>query len=289
MAVERDPSPADLKARRTSPDWQDRYQALEQARELPTASRIQVAELFLNDENAWVRSLAAQLAATPNSPARRSRRGIVREVDQILHGAQLSFDQRWRLIRLFEETEESGSTAQLGLAVDRASRVVTAALSEPRRADAHLRQLDLFLRHIAMYVRPVPVANESRRLTEVVESALSAFRIDASLKLDDSLSVRSEAVDRAIKELAQNALDAGSRRFEVEAAARNAHVVIQIKNDGPALRPTDVDALFRAWFTTRVGHAGLGLYLARAAVTEVGGNIVLTEASPVSFEISLPR
>lgn len=280
---------ADLKARRASADWEDRYRALEQARQLPSGVRAEVAGLFLNDENPWVKSLAAQLVTQPGAPARRSRRGIVREVDQILHGAHLSFDQRWKLIRLFEEVEESGSTAQLGLAVDRAARLVTAALSEPARADVHLHQLDEFLRHVATYVRPMPVSSDSGPLADVVRKALSAFALDASLPAPRDVSVRADALDRALRELAQNALDAGSGHIDVRDDSVNGQVLVEVKNNGPVLTRVDADALFRPWFTTRVGHAGLGLYLARAAVTEAGGSIVLASLSPVAFEITLPH
>jgi len=278
-----------LKARRSSTDWQDRYQALEEARQLPAAGRAEVAEAFVKDENAWVRSLASQLVAVPGTPARRSRRGIVREVDQIVHGAHLSFDQRWRLIRLFEEAEESGSTAQLGLAVDRASRLVTAALSEPHRSAHYMRQLDAFLRHVAMYVRPVPVASESAVFNEVVKNVLSAFDLRTSVTGGNSLRVRGDALDRALREIAQNALDAGSSHLQIQGDIRDGHVVVGVTNDGARLAPAEIDGLFRAWYTTRVGHAGLGLYLARAALNEAGGSIILADPVPVAFEITMPR
>lgn len=281
---------AELKVLRGSSDWQERYHALEEARDLPASSRVEVAELFVADENAWVRSLAKQLMAPPGTPARRSRRGIVREVDQVLHGAFLTFDQRSKLIRLFEEAEESGSTAQLGLAVDRASRLVTAALSEPGKTERYLRQLDAFLSHVAMYVRPVPVRKDTEPLNYVIERSLSAFSLRTSVTITSHLDVRADALERALKELAQNAIDAGADRVDIRGDVRNGNVVVELTNNGAELPPQHTQALFQPWFTTRAGHAGLGLYLARAAVSEVGGStLLLSGSAPVVFEVTLPR
>src|SRR5437773_4382288 len=142
-----------------SDSWEERYRALERARGLNIATRRQVASAFLDDSNQWVRNLAERILRSGQRPARKSRRGIVMEIDNVLKGAKLSGPQRARLIELYEEAEQLGAFGYLALAMDRAARLMTETVHS-NESSGKLRMLQVFFRHIADYTKPPEVGTE---------------------------------------------------------------------------------------------------------------------------------
>src|SRR5688572_22424836 len=108
-AVSRSPEIAALVEAARSDSWEQRYRALERSRGLAVGPRREVASAFLDDSNSWVRNLAERILRSGQRPPRRSRRGIVMEIDNVLKGAKLSAPQRSRLVELYEEAEQLGA------------------------------------------------------------------------------------------------------------------------------------------------------------------------------------
>jgi signal transduction histidine kinase len=280
---------ADLLARRRkSTRWEDRYSALEEARRLPYKLRVEVASLFLADDNAWVRGLAERLVSATPSVRHRTRRGIAHEVDQVLRGAGITLSQRTSLLRLFEETEEAGSFAYLGLAADRAARLVTGALSEETAKEDYIRQLETFLQHIAAYAKPTPLAEKWVSLGEALAGSGRHPSLPIRQERIANSRVNADAVRVILDELQRNARDAGATEVRLDSVASNGHVAINIGNDGSDISEAISTRLFSPWFTTRPGRAGLGLYLAQAASEQAGGRMHLVSLSPPAFEVLLP-
>jgi signal transduction histidine kinase len=75
--------------------------------------------------------------------------------------------------------------------------------------------------------------------------------------------------------LLSNALDAARSRvgFSTRLDADRNEATWTIRDDGPGIGPDLADNLFRPFFTTRAGHSGLGLALARKLVDLHGGQI----------------
>src|SRR5258708_34871651 len=151
----------------SSATWQERYEALQSALNLPVALRRRVAERFLSDSNSWVHELATRIAQ-PSRSSFGHRFPSVGNLDAIARASQLTLDQRIALIQLLEDASQSGGLDYLALAADRASRLVTNALSDGEvAARATLVALQRFLRHVGYYARP---SMQGRALTSVASA-----------------------------------------------------------------------------------------------------------------------
>jgi signal transduction histidine kinase len=75
--------------------------------------------------------------------------------------------------------------------------------------------------------------------------------------------------------LAANAGEAAQARVVIRAAARPqaGEVEWTFSDDGPGVKPEQAELLFTPFFTTKAGHSGLGLALARKLVDLHGGCI----------------
>jgi len=78
--------------------------------------------------------------------------------------------------------------------------------------------------------------------------------------------------------LLENALEAmqewdGSARLTIDTALEQAGYLLAVENAGPGIAAADCERLFAPFFTTRPGHVGLGLHLARGLVTSMGGTL----------------
>jgi two-component system sensor histidine kinase RegB len=98
------------------------------------------------------------------------------------------------------------------------------------------------------------------------------------------------ALTQVLENLVRNGLDAAPEsRVRVGAErAGDGTVRVQVADDGPGMSS---DALARAgepFFTTKdVGHGmGLGLYLSRAVVEQLGGTFELRSTTGVGTEVS---
>ncbi|HTS87726.1 MAG TPA: ATP-binding protein [Gemmatimonadales bacterium] len=82
-------------------------------------------------------------------------------------------------------------------------------------------------------------------------------------------------------------------RIVMAAGTRDGAVEILVENNGPALDPRAAQRAFEPFFTTRPGHLGLGLPVARWLVERMGGSLALTgageaEGGAVVVQLLLP-
>lgn len=276
-----------LAALRTDPSWRERYSALEAASRLPLPLQRSVAEQYLTDANRWVRELAAHLAFPSVRHASRDRPGAGR-LDSITRGSRLNLDQRAALLELIEDAQELGSLDYLALTADRASRLVTNALSDGRGAIAeNLGALQRLLRHVGYYARPRTPSTETTALREVVGLVQRSVGLPVDSENSDFV-VNHDVMQTVLEELAINAKDADASRLTIAVSQDIGELQLRCFNDGDALEAGMSAALFDPWFTTRVGHAGLGLWIAQDQLQRVGGSVALVSVSPVEFHVSLP-
>jgi len=269
-----------------SDSWEQRYRALERSRSLAVGLRREVASAFLADSNSWVRNLAERIVRSGQRPARRSRRGIVMEIDNVLKGAKLSSPQRSRLIELYEEAEQLGAFGYLALAMDRAARLVTETAAPSGSSDPPIRTLQTFFRHIANYTKPPELDTKTVRIGEVVAEPQWPITVEFDGSTD--VRVNAAALRVIVEELSANAFEANAKRLRIVATSQVESVDLLIGDDGSGIDEDSEPHVFEPWFTTRVGHAGLGLTLAQAAAEAVGGAGYLTSAHPAGFSFSLP-
>jgi signal transduction histidine kinase len=172
------------------------------------------------------------------------------------------------------------------------------------------------------------VAQESERLSDLVERALAATRIDESprfapvspgelaVSATDLMRARAarrrvevgcrvdgdlpearwdgEAVRRALLNLLDNAVKHGREggHIEVRVSSAGDHVRLGVTDDGPGIGPSHRDGVFRRFTrgATDAPGAGLGLYLVDQVARAHGGRVdlVTEEGRGSTFALVLP-
>jgi len=90
--------------------------------------------------------------------------------------------------------------------------------------------------------------------------------------------------------LLRNSLDAlkSVRRgglIRIIAVTANGQMEVSIEDDGPGIPPDILPTIGQAFFTTRPNQIGLGLYLARALLEQVGGKIIVGNRRPKGAKV----
>lgn len=121
---------------------------------------------------------------------------------------------------------------------------------------------------------------------ECVERATACARVQAAVTLatdagPHEIEVDVSEVALAIRCLVENAAEAtgAGGRVKVSARAVGLDFVVEVTDDGPGVADVARDKIFRAFHTTRDGHAGLGLSIARRVARRYGGDVVLRPAA----------
>lgn len=101
------------------------------------------------------------------------------------------------------------------------------------------------------------------------------------------------AVQQALVNLGQNAIDAvrglPDAWVRIECEATEDAVRVVVVDNGPGLADEIRAHLFEPFRTTKAGGTGLGLSLSRELVLQSGGELLLREGAPTTWEIVLPR
>jgi signal transduction histidine kinase len=123
------------------------------------------------------------------------------------------------------------------------------------------------------------------------------LRLHSNSSMDD-LPGRLSAADAVtiVGNLLDNALDAvermpaDRRRVDLLFEEREDRLVIGVRDYGAGLPVTAMDRLFARGFSSKSAHAGVGLTLAAAAVTEARGTITVERHTQgTTFEVTIPR
>jgi len=122
--------------------------------------------------------------------------------------------------------------------------------------------------------------NLSAVLEEVAAGARrSGAAVDVDVPETLTLSLRSNAVRRAITNLVDNARR-HAHRVALAAITQGRMVFVTVDDDGPGIPPERRESVFRPFESDAAGGTGLGLTIARDIVRAHGGEIVL-EDSPL--------
>ncbi|MBN2286099.1 MAG: HAMP domain-containing histidine kinase [Tissierellales bacterium] len=169
------------------------------------------------------------------------------------------------------------------------------------------------------------ICEESKRLNALVEELLTLSRIEShtyekELKVYNLTDMIKEYLQKirgyAIKENKELILSVNEDRIEVKVsdallsavvinivsnAIKYAHsyaevslftkgnsAVIKIRDDGSGIDEKDLPHIFERFYKGKKGHFGLGLSIAKSAVTSMGGEITVYNNQGAVFEISLP-
>jgi signal transduction histidine kinase len=96
----------------------------------------------------------------------------------------------------------------------------------------------------------------------------------------------------AVRCLIENAVEALGRSgvVQVKASAQASRYVIQVEDAGAGIAESQRKAVFDAFFSTKPGHAGLGLSIARRIAERYDGAVVLRETATgttIALELGL--
>jgi two-component system NtrC family sensor kinase len=168
--------------------------------------------------------------------------------------------------------------------------------------DDQLRRIQGILRELVDFSRPASRHRSRVHLHEAIDAALNIAkyykrtkgkRIETDYAPDvPAIRTMRDALVQVLLNLILNAMDAapkgGTIRLETSADARC--VRVRIVDNGPGIDPEHRSSLFRPYFTTKENGTGLGLFVSRALVEEMGGRLVpeCSEPGYTVFSVVLP-
>ena len=92
--------------------------------------------------------------------------------------------------------------------------------------------------------------------------------------------------------LVLNAIDATGKggRIHLEGRGAGTEVILSVEDDGRGISPGDRDRLFQPYFTTKPQGTGLGLFVSRQVVEEMGGRLTFRSepGQGATFLVHLP-
>ena len=243
----------------------------------------------------------------------------------------LHFNQMTRVLR--ERAAEQGRFAAAGaLLADVAHEVnnplmAIGALAESRLQDKGLpdelrEEIDQMLRQsrragkllsgLLRFVRPTDGRQTAVVVHDVIRGALDLVNhqlVALHIELDVALARESPAVmgdparmEQVFVNLLSNAIDAmrnqsGPRRLTVSSIVRGGKIGISVVDSGAGVPPELADQVFRPFVSTKgKSGTGLGLYISRQIVREMGGDLILAGQGPsegarfvATFPIAMPE
>ena len=101
-----------------------------------------------------------------------------------------------------------------------------------------------------------------------------------------------ERITRVVHNLLSNALKHGRDVVRLRAHAEDGEVIVDVKNDGPPIPESSMEAIFEPlWTSNRTTGLGFGLFIVREVVSAHGGTVAVrsSEAEGTTFTVRLPR
>jgi signal transduction histidine kinase len=83
-----------------------------------------------------------------------------------------------------------------------------------------------------------------------------------------------------IEELVSNAMESATSKVEIHVDVDEIHALIQVQDDGPGLSAECLAAAWRAFYSSKPGHSGLGLNVAAKVARLHGAEIALGNRHP---------
>ena len=140
-----------------------------------------------------------------------------------------------------------------------------------------LDEIQDFLCPLTLNRQTVDLAGLASQLTEAARRCYPHLQLTAQSDQPVMVSADPDRMAQVGKSLLANACQAARRHvtFETSVDPLSGNIQWCIRDDGPGISPEVSARLFRPFFSTRSGHAGLGLALAQKLVLLHGGRISL--------------
>lgn len=158
------------------------------------------------------------------------------------------------------------------------------------------------IRELIDFSRPTATEVVSVRLGEVVDEALGVAKYYQRTK-DRAISTAIDPaippirasrdhIQQIILNLVMNAIDATNKggAIAIEAGLDEGSIVLSVTDDGRGIAIADRCRIFQPYFTTKPQGTGLGLYISRQIVEELGGtlNYHTEEGRGTKFIVRIP-
>ena len=153
--------------------------------------------------------------------------------------------------------------------------------AEVRRVDQTVIDLLRFSRPVPPRLRPTSLGALARDVVEPLRRAHPSVELALDVPEELVLQLDERMIGTALENLVSNALQAvEGRGTRVLVAARReaTGMVIEVRDDGPGVPPTQREEVFEPFFTTKTRGTGLGLPIARKNAEAHGGSLVLDDA-----------
>lgn len=168
-------------------------------------------------------------------------------------------------------------------------------LKESRRLGRLVTDFLDFAKPRAPELRPVPVQDLIDSVVMLVSQTVARSMVDIEIKLADDLPAiqcDAEQIKQVLLNLLLNAVQAMPEggTVIVTATEESGLIAIRIQDNGPGIKPSDVDSIYDPFFMTRTNGTGLGLAVAYQIVQQDGGDLLLEQnsASGARFAMLLP-
>jgi len=171
---------------------------------------------------------------------------------------------------------------------------------EASRAARIVQNLLLFARHYPPERRPCSLAEQVRRVIELIGYQLEQdqIRIETDIESSPPVWADENQMQQVVLNLVQNAHQAmvkqdGERLVTVRVRAAGATVTLEVLDTGPGIEPESLSRLFDPFFTTKPPGegSGLGLSVSYGIVTEHKGRLRgenRTDRRGAIFTVELP-
>jgi signal transduction histidine kinase len=119
------------------------------------------------------------------------------------------------------------------------------------------------------------------RVVQVEQAALEAAGVTTSIEGEapNPVEVDVDAVERTLRNLLRNAVEAGADTVTVCVSATDQMMEVMVADNGPGMSQDQAAQAFDPFFTTKASGTGLGLAIGRQELEEIGG-ILDHESSP---------
>lgn len=244
------------------------------------------------DRESWE---AAYVAQSFDAAVGRLCRGLLHNLNGVVQAFAMQVDL---MEIMFPRAEALLAEVESSLVVPEAAGVQLAALRDLLRSRADfvgpaqdkVREGQEILRRVTSLAAFSASLRQGRvTLNDLVQSGLTFLagspfckhNVAKELRLAPDLpplaGMQAE-IFQVLTILLENALEAmqdwdGPARLTIDTVLDQAGYLLAVENVGLGLAATDCERVFAPFFTTRSGHAGLGLHLARRLLTAMGGTI----------------
>lgn len=246
----------------------------------------------------------AYLAQSQDAALGRMFRGIIHNLSGIIQVFSLHTDLSGMMLSkamaVLEQMRQAGPSPELDTLYDLLARRAEslAQMQDKVQQSQQILQRTAILPDFRQLPGTAPYTVNSVIATEVeFMSADSTFKHKVGKKITlaevPPLTRFHLELHQIMHILLANGLDAvrgmDGTEIVVESAREGEGVGVRVRDNGPGLTPDALAHLYEPFHSTKEGHLGLGLYLAKKIITRCGGEISC-ESSPgsTSFRLFIP-